>query len=57
MKKSILKLGIILNKKELKTIKGSFGRNGSTKECKILPWCSGLDNYNIFNCACFSVVH
>ncbi len=44
MKESILELGKTLNNKELKEIQGSFGRNGSTKNCKISPWCSGSDN-------------
>lgn len=57
MKKSILELGKTLNNKELKEIQGSFGRKGSTKNCKILPWCSGSDNYTIFDCICYSIVH
>ncbi|CAL2087825.1 hypothetical protein [Tenacibaculum sp. 190524A05c] len=47
MKKSILNFGKALSKADQNKI------NGGTRECRVLPWCSGLDNYIIIQCRCY----
>ncbi|CAL2090194.1 hypothetical protein T190607A01A_30474 [Tenacibaculum sp. 190524A05c] len=47
LKKSILNFGKALSKAEQNKI------NGGTRECRVLPWCSGLDNYIIIQCRCY----
>lgn len=53
MKKTILNLGKLLSNSVQKDIHGGF----SVKDCKVLPWCDGLDNYIIIQCRCYLQPH